>query len=204
MTHPHSIAPLLTALALAAAPAAAQAANGGTDANSDGGSASTGSSPKTAPHRPAHKPSRPAVKAPTSTTPVAGGAATLNNDGLASVPAAAPQQVKDVIAAANQIAHLYGGGHIDFADTAYDCSGSVSFALHGADLVTEPRTSGDLMTWGAAGPRQWITVYANDDHVFVIIAGLRFDTSGQKTAGSRWQSTARDLTGFTVRHPNGL
>ena len=128
-------------------------------------------------------------------------------DGLASAPLGAPTPVVAAIAAANRIAKLpyrYGGGHRSFDDTAYDCSGSVSYALHAADLLETTMTSGELASWGEAGPGRWITIYANADHVYAVIAGVRFDTSGQTTAGSRWQATTRRADGFVVRHPAGL
>ena len=112
-----------------------------------------------------------------------------------------------VIAAANQIAMLpyrYGGGHRRFADTAYDCSGSVSFALNGAGLIPAPLASTGLMSWGEPDAGRWITVYSNKGHAFMVVAGLRFDTSGQKATGSRWQPMDRSTRGFVVRHPAGL
>jgi cell wall-associated NlpC family hydrolase len=140
-------------------------------------------------------------------TPAVTVAATVGPDGLAIVPAGAPAAVAALIAAGNQIAKLpykYGGGHRDFADTAYDCSGSVSFALHGAQLLDATLDSTGLSRWGAAGPGTWITVYANKTHTYLIVAGLRFDTSGQKAAGTRWQAAPRSSRGFKVRHPAGL
>src|SRR4051794_5097333 len=132
----------------------------------------------------------------------------LTGDGLAVAPASAPQAVKDIIAAGNRIATLpyrYGGGHNEsFKDDAYDCSGSVSFALHGANLLSSPLPSGDLESWGQAGEGSWVTVYANAGHVYMYVAGLRFDTSGRSQNGSRWQKAARDNGGFVARHPANL
>src|SRR5919201_4810382 len=129
------------------------------------------------------------------TQPPAGPMATLNPDGTATAPAGAPAAVQQIIAAGNQIAHApyrYGGGHTDdFQDTGYDCSGSVSYALHGAGLLSAPLDSGEFMSWGAPGKGRYITIYANPGHVYMVVAGLRFDTSGASTAGSRWQSAAR-------------
>lgn len=142
-----------------------------------------------------------AVAAPTAP-------ATLAADGLHAVaPVGAPAQIVSVIAAANKIAttpYRYGGGHGDFEDDAYDCSGSVSYALHGGGLLDTTLDSGSLMSWDDAGPGRWITIYANRDHVYMLVAGLRFDTSGQKASGSRWQTAARSNDGFTVRHPVGF
>ena len=136
----------------------------------------------------------------------AGPQATLNGDGTASAPQGAPPVVAQIIQAGNQIAsapYEYGGGHNDgFTDTGYDCSGSVSYALHGAGLLKAPLDSGEFMSWGAPGPGQWVTIYANEGHVYMVVAGLRFDTSGADP--SRWQSDARSSSGYTVVHPPGL
>jgi hypothetical protein len=128
-------------------------------------------------------------------------------DGTAMAPEAAPDVVKRVILAANQIAkfpYKWGGGHGAWRDNGYDCSGSVSFALAGAGLLDRPLTSGLLAGYGAPGPGRWITIYANSGHVFMIVAGLRFDTSGQGRAGTRWQEAVRPAGGFAVRHIPGL
>jgi peptidoglycan hydrolase-like protein with peptidoglycan-binding domain len=134
--------------------------------------------------------------------------AQLTGDGMAVAPASAPQAVKDVIAAGNKIAKLpyrYGGGHNDsFQDSAYDCSGSVSYALHGANLLDSPLPSGDLESWGQSGQGTWVTVYANAGHAFMTVAGLRFDTSGRSNSGSRWQKDMRDTSPFVARHPANL
>jgi cell wall-associated NlpC family hydrolase len=148
--------------------------------------------------------------APASTTAPAGTVtppATVGADGLAVAPTSAPAQVVALIAAGNAIASLpykYGGGHKSFDDSAYDCSGSVSFALHGAGLLDTTLDSTGLTHWGQAGPGAWITIYANKVHTYLIVAGLRFDTSGQKKAGTRWQAAPRSNRGFKVRHPAGL
>jgi cell wall-associated NlpC family hydrolase len=143
---------------------------------------------------------------PTVPPPVLGQTATINPDGTATPPAGAPQAIVDLFTAANQIATLpyrYGGGHKSWDDTAYDCSGSVGYALHGAGLLDHTVDSTMLETYGDAGPGQWITIYANADHTFMIVAGIRYDTSGQKTAGTRWQPAQRSTDGFVVRHPVG-
>ncbi len=134
-------------------------------------------------------------------------AATVGTDGLAVAPAGAPAPVVALIAAGNAIAALpykYGGGHQSFDDSAYDCSGSVSFALHGAGLLDTTLDSTGLARWGQAGPGAWITIYANKVHTYLVVAGLRFDTSGQKQAGTRWQAAPRSSRTFKVRHPLGL
>lgn len=128
-------------------------------------------------------------------------------DGTAIAPDNAPDVVKRVILAGNQIAkfpYKWGGGHGAWRDNGYDCSGSVSFALAGAGLLDRPMTSGLFAGWGESGPGEWITIYANAGHIFMIVAGLRFDTSGQGRAGTRWQEAARPTAGFAVRHIPGL
>jgi hypothetical protein len=139
-------------------------------------------------------------------------AAGLGSGGLATVPPAAPARVAAIINAANSVArkpYVYGGGHgrladETFVDSAYDCSGSVSFALAAAGLLDRPMDSSALARFGKAGPGHWVTIYANAGHAFMTVAGLRFDTSGRDAGGSRWQADARTVAGFTVRHPAGL
>jgi peptidoglycan hydrolase-like protein with peptidoglycan-binding domain len=134
--------------------------------------------------------------------------ATRGPDGLAVAPAAAPPQVQAVIAAGNKIAkmpYIYGGGHGKWEDAGYDCSGSVSYALHGGGLLETSMASGGFMNWGDPGPGTWITIYANGGHVYMTVAGLRFDTSGRSGAGSRWQpASERDGKGYSVVHPPGF
>jgi cell wall-associated NlpC family hydrolase len=143
-------------------------------------------------------------KAPsTPVAPPSGARARLNSDGTVTAPANAPEAVKAVIAAANQITntpYIWGGGHGSFESTGYDCSGSVSFALHGGGFLSSPLDSTGLMTWGEAGPGTWITVFANPGHAYMEVAGLRFDTSG---APPRWQTDLANPAGFVVRHPAG-
>ena len=115
--------------------------------------------------------------------------------------------VQRVIAAANRIATMpykYGGGHGSFTDSGYDCSGSVSYALHGGGLLATPLDSGDFMSYGAPGRGRHITIYANPGHVYMTIDGRRFDTSARRETGSRWTSTPRSPAGYVVRHPSGL
>ena len=128
-------------------------------------------------------------------------------NGKAYAPAGAPLAVVRAVRAGNKIRtkpYRYGGGHRSFKDTAYDCSGTVSFALHGAKLLKAPLDSGSLMKWGLAGRGTWITVYANAGHTYVVVAGLRLDTSGTGGSGPRWQLEQRDSAGFVARHPAGL
>ncbi|WP_051470915.1 hypothetical protein [Patulibacter minatonensis] len=132
----------------------------------------------------------------------------LTPGGNAKTPANAPAAVAAIIGSANAIArfpYVYGGGHGSFVDTAYDCSGSVSYALAGAGLVDAPMTSGELAKWGEPGPGRWVTIFANEGHVFMYVAGTRYDTSGRSGVfGSRWNANLRGTGGFTVRHPPGL
>jgi hypothetical protein len=100
--------------------------------------------------------------------------------------------------------YLFGGGHRSFKDWAYDCSGTVSYALHGGGLLAAPLDSTALTAWGDPGPGAWITVYANHGHAFMLIAGLRLDTSGTGGLGPRWLTMPRSTAGFVPRHPSGL
>ncbi len=138
---------------------------------------------------------------------VAGSEATLNDDGLAVAPADAPQEVKDAIEAGNEIAekpYKYGGGHGKLKDSGYDCSGSISYALRKAGLMEGSMPSGAMMSFGDSGRGEWITLYANSGHAYMIIAGLRFDTSARKRSGTRWSATGRSARGYTARHPDGF
>jgi cell wall-associated NlpC family hydrolase len=133
--------------------------------------------------------------------------ARVARDGTAVAPDDAPEVVKRVILAANQIAkfpYRWGGGHGAWRDSGYDCSGSVSFALAGAGLLDRPLTSGDFLRYGSPGTGKWITIFTNPGHIFMFVAGLRFDTSGRGRAGTRWQEAGRPTAGFAARHIPGL
>jgi cell wall-associated NlpC family hydrolase len=133
--------------------------------------------------------------------------ATLDANGLAVAPASAPPEVQAIIAAGNAIAskpYKYGGGHGRWNDTGYDCSGSVSYALHGAGLLDTALDSGGFMSWGEPGRGTWVTVYGNPGHAYMVVAGLRFDTSARRTTGNRWTDEMRSSSGYTARHPAGL
>lgn len=197
---------------LVAAPAAlAQTPTGGADDSS-----TTSSDPAT-------------TAVPTTSAPATGGAAygqpnpattqltpeqtaTILPNGFAAAPESAPQEVKDAIAAANEIIgkpYVYGGGHnLKFSGRGYDCSGTVSYALHGANMLKAPLDSGSFMRWGAKGPGTWFTIYTNPNHAFAIIAGLRLDTSAagdpSGAKGPRWRPVLRSTKGFTARHPLGF
>ena len=128
-------------------------------------------------------------------------------NGVALPPLEAPEEIKQIIEAGNVIArspYLWGGGHGKWLDKGYDCSGSVSFALAAAGLLNGPLASGPLMSWGEPGPGKWVTIYSNPGHVFLVVAGIRFDTSNSRVTGSRWSNTMRSTAGFVARHPAGL
>jgi hypothetical protein len=141
--------------------------------------------------------------------PVPGAKAKIIN-GLAVAPKQAPQQVVDVIEAANHIArgHPYclGGGHAKFQSKCYDCSGSVSYALHGGGLLNYPLASSGFYGWGHRGRGTWITVYANGGHAFMTVAGLRFDTSDTPGQGPGWATTMgyENPRNYQVRYKPGF
>ena len=150
----------------------------------------------------------PSVRRPgTGSRPVPGESATLLPNGQAAAPASAPAAVKAAIAAANSIAttpYVWGGGHGSFSSPGYDCSGAVSFALNGGGFLSSPLDSTGLATWGVPGAGSWITVYANPGHAFAVIAGLRWDTSGDVSgSGPRWHTDMASTAGFIARHPSG-
>jgi cell wall-associated NlpC family hydrolase len=144
-----------------------------------------------------------ATGTPAPLTP--GQSAEYISESQASVPSGAPPAVQGAIEAANSIAttpYIWGGGHGSFESEGYDCSGAVSFALNGGGFLESPLDSTGLETWGDPGPGQWITVYANAEHAWMIIAGLAFDTVGGP--GPRWHSSPVDSPeGFIARHPSG-
>ena len=157
---------------------------------------------------------------PTTPAPTGGGAtfeppppppekATLVN-GRVIAPVSAPTRVKRVIEAANQLVekpYVYGGGHKPYSsrlDRGYDCSGSVSYALHAGDLLDSSLVSGAFARWGDTGRGSWISIYANASHVYMVVAGMRFDTSARSQSGSRWTTAMRSPSGYVVTHPTGL
>jgi len=153
----------------------------------------------------------PSVAAPAPSAPApSGSTATLNADGSATAPADAPAPVVAAIEAANQIRdfpYLWGGGHGSFESSGYDCSGAVSYALHGGGFLSAPLDSTGLTYWGEAGTGSWITVYANSGHTYVVIAGLRWDTSGTGGSGPSWSTSLDgylDPSAYVVRHPAGF
>jgi cell wall-associated NlpC family hydrolase len=143
----------------------------------------------------------------TAATPVPGGES-IGGNGALPIPSGVPEVVQKVVAGANAIAdfpYVYGGGHASFVDNAYDCSGSVSYALAAGGLLGAPETSGELESWGVAGPGRYITVYANAGHTYMYVDGVLYDTAGRSgTYASRWQVGAVDNSGYVVRHWPGL
>ena len=133
--------------------------------------------------------------------------ATLSASGEAVAPAGAPEEVQDIIAAGNRIArkpYKYGGGHGRWKDSGYDCSGSVSYVLHAAGLLDTALDSSGLAGFGERGRGDWVTIRANAGHAYLIVAGLRFDTSARKRGGSRWTTRMRSPRGYAARHPESL
>jgi hypothetical protein len=157
-------------------------------------------------------PSGPASKAVQGKYKASGGSNAVSHaialgNGVALPPLEAPEAVKQIIEAGNGIArtpYIWGGGHGKWLDRGYDCSGSVSFALASAGLLSTSMTSGQLMSWGAPGKGKWVTIWANNGHVFLEVAGIRFDTGAQRVTGSRWANDGRSTAGFVARHPAGL
>jgi hypothetical protein len=147
----------------------------------------------------------PVAEEPVSEAPVE--EAYIGDDGLAVAPASAPEEVKAIIAAGNEIAdkpYKYGGGHGRWRDSGYDCSGSLSYVLHAAGLLDTPLDSTGFMRWGERGRGEWVTVRSNPSHAYMIVAGLRFDTSARRVTGNRWSEEMRSARGYAGRHPEGL
>jgi hypothetical protein len=146
---------------------------------------------------------------PSSGNATVAGAKARLVDGVAIAPTSAPARVKAVIAAANRISrhpYKWGGGHGAWKSSGYDCSGAVSYALHGGGFLGSPLDSRGLRRWGEWGGGSWITVYTNRNHAYAVIAGLRFDTAGSRRGtGPRWHRSTRAAAGgrFAVRHPEG-
>lgn len=132
----------------------------------------------------------------------------ISRRGFAHISPSAPNKVRRLIRAGNRIAktpYKYGGGHGTWNDSGYDCSGSVSYVLHHADLLSgSARPSGGFVNWGFAGHGKWVTVYANGGHAFLTVAGIRFDTTDRERDGTRWHRDIRSSAGYAVRHPGGI
>jgi cell wall-associated NlpC family hydrolase len=139
--------------------------------------------------------------------PVPGGES-IGGNGTLPIPTNVPEVIQKVIAGANEIAdfpYVFGGGHASFVDNAYDCSGSVSYALAAGGLLSAPETSGSLESWGVPGPGRYITVYANAGHTYMYVDGVLYDTAGRSGPyASRWQVGGTDNSGYVVRHWPGL
>lgn len=132
-------------------------------------------------------------------------------DGLAAAPEGAPAAIQEIIWAGNEVIglpYIYGGGHGSFISPGYDCSGTVSFALHGANLLASPEDSSEFETWGSHGAGRWVAIFANPEHAYMTVAGLRLDTSPandpSNLEGPRWRPLRPSNAGFKVRHPLGL
>lgn len=153
-----------------------------------------------------------AANEPSRMATVPGGSSIVGNDGAIAIPSGVPEVIQRVIAGANAIAnfpYVYGGGHASFVDNAYDCSGSVSYALAAGGLLSAPETSGQLESWGAPGPGKWITVFANAGHTYMYVnvggASMLYDTAGRSGVfASRWQPYPVDNSGYVARHWPGL
>jgi cell wall-associated NlpC family hydrolase len=205
-----------TTIGFACAPVAAEAATGGA-----GGPGAPSSAKKAADATPvaaappAASPDQPAAgdvaggaaygSVPFLLHPTVPGDVGLIKEGVAYAPANAPLPVQQAIWAANTLRgkpYIYGGGHQSFRARGYDCSGTVSYALHAAGLLDSPLDSSSFMHWGKRGKGAWITVYTNPGHAWAIIAGMRLDTSGPGESGPRWRTETRSARGFRVRHPD--
>jgi cell wall-associated NlpC family hydrolase len=128
-------------------------------------------------------------------------------NGVAVPPLEAPQAVREIIQAGDEIArtpYLWGGGHGKWLDHGYDCSGSVSFVLASAGLLDRSLVAAEFMRWGEPGPGKWVTIYASPTHVFMRVAGIRFDTVARAQTGSRWVNEWTDTSTYVARHPPGL
>jgi cell wall-associated NlpC family hydrolase len=200
----------LTLFGLACAPAVSVAASGGAGMPSTTSPAksSSGDSAAPAPATPQDQAGGAAFgSVPAMLHPTVPGDVGVIRGGVAYAPTNAPLPVQQAIWAANKLRnkpYIYGGGHQSFRSRGYDCSGTVSFALHAAGLLDSPLDSGSFMKWGDRGRGQWITVYTNPGHAWAIIAGMRLDTSGSGESGPRWRAEARTGRGFRARHPDGF
>jgi hypothetical protein len=164
--------------------------------------------PETVPLGPNKVECRPFTTGAERTSSTCGARVAAN--GRAVPPPGAPAAVRETIEAANRIAHkpyVWGGGHQSWVDRGYDCSGAVGYALHGAGMLGWTMVSGEMESWGVGGAGRWITVYANREHVYMVVAGLRFDTrDAPRGTGPRWHTDMprEPHRFFTSRHPAGL
>ncbi len=158
-------------------------------------------------HVPAAEAGYTSANPPTSGPTVPGNRAALRG-GVAYAPANAPVAVKRAIWATNFLRrkpYVWGGGHGNFYEKGYDCSGTVSFMLHHAGKLARPAASREFTSYGNSGTGRWITIYARPGHVFAVVAGIRLDTTGaRRDEGPRWRADTRPPHGFVARHPEGL
>jgi hypothetical protein len=190
----------LMTVGLAFVPAVCAADSGGA------GAASAAPAPNAAP-APTPPPVGAAGYAVPPSHPTVPGSIGAIRHGIAYAPADAPIQVQRAIWAANTLVgkpYVFGGGHQSFRARGYDCSGTVSFALHGGGLLSAPLDSSDFMHWGESGKGAWITVYTNPGHAWAVIAGMRLDTAGPGPSGPRWRTQKGSTRGFAARHPQFL
>lgn len=202
-----------TLIGFVCAPVVAGAATGGAGMPSAPTTAkkSAGSAPASTEQAPATDPSQEVAggaaygSVPFMLHPTVPGDVGVIKNGIAYAPANAPIEVQRAVWAANKLLHkpyVYGGGHKSFQSRGYDCSGTVSFALHGGGLLDSPLDSSSFMRWGKRGKGTWITVFTNPGHAWAMIAGMRLDTSGPGESGPRWRTEVRSARGFKARHPD--
>jgi cell wall-associated NlpC family hydrolase len=184
--------------ASAATTAAATTTTAGEPLVSTGGASAGGSAPAGV-----SAPGKPQLLVP-------GGRARWIN-GVAAAPMNAPAVVQQIVWAGDQIIglpYIYGGGHQSFTSAGYDCSGTVSFALHGGGLLSTPKDSSEFERWGSHGIGRWVTIFSNPGHAYMTVAGLRLDTSAaddpSNQQGPRWRPLRTGNEGYVVRHPLGL
>jgi len=199
----------LMTVCFACVPAVSGAATGGAGAPTSAPARSSGDqAPAPAPTTPQSQGGGAAFGSiPALLHPTVPGTVGVIRDGIAYAPASAPLPIQQAIWAANTLRrkpYIYGGGHQSFRSRGYDCSGTVSFALHAAGLLRAPLDSSDFMRWGQRGRGQWITIYTNPGHAWMVIAGLRLDTAGPGESGPRWRTAPGSTHGFRVRHPVGF
>jgi cell wall-associated NlpC family hydrolase len=155
-----------------------------------------------------HAAERSALQTQQGQFTVVPGGQSIGGNGTIPIPAEVPEVVQKVVAGGNAITdfpYVFGGGHASFVDNAYDCSGSVSYALAAGGLLSAPETSGALESWGVPGPGRYITVYANAGHTYMYVDGVLYDTAGRSGVyASRWLVGAVDNSGFVARHWPGL
>jgi len=196
----HLIAPILVLVALACASSAYAAGSGSGSQNASASSGGAGVAPGPGPHS-------------TASHPVVQGFTAKIVHGVAYAPSYAPAAVQRMIWAGDQIRHkpyCYAGGHGQWNDSCYDCSGTVSYVLHAAGLIDQSMDSGEMMSWGHGGAGRWVTIYTNPGHAFIQIAGIRLDTSAYQDpnpapgSGPRWRPDVTSWGGFVRRHPSSL